>query len=43
MRLAAYGFRESQLLDNEEIADILSKADELVSGCRASMDTLCRR
>ena len=31
MRLAAYDFREPQLLDNEEIADILSKADELAS------------
>lgn len=31
MRLAEYDFREPQLLDNDEIADILSKADELVS------------
>ena len=31
MRLAAYDFREPQLLDNSEIADILSKADELAS------------
>ena len=31
MKLAAYDFREPQLLDNSEIADILSKADELVS------------
>ena len=31
MRLAVYGFKEPQLLDNDEIADILSKADELVS------------
>ena len=31
MRLAAYDFREPQLLDNDEIADILSKTDELAS------------
>ena len=31
MRLAAYDFREPPLLANSEIADILSKADELVS------------
>ena len=31
MKLAAYDFRKPQLLDNDEIADILSKADELVS------------
>ncbi len=31
MKLAAYDFREPPLLDNKEIADILSKADELVS------------
>ena len=31
MRLAAYDFMEPQLLDNDEIANILSKADELAS------------
>ena len=31
MRLAAYDFKEPPLLDNKEIADILSKADELAS------------
>lgn len=31
LRLAAYDFREPRLLDNDEIADILSKADELAS------------
>lgn len=31
MRLATYDFREPRLLDNSEIADILSKTDELVS------------
>lgn len=31
MRLAAYDFREPPLLDNDEIADILSKAEELAS------------
>ena len=31
MKLASYDFMEPQLLDNSEIADILSKAEELVS------------
>lgn len=31
MKLATYDFREPPLLDNDEIADILSRADELVS------------
>lgn len=31
MKLAAYDFMEPKLLDNLEVADILSKADELVS------------
>ena len=31
MKLATYDFREPPLLDNDEIADILSKADELAS------------
>ena len=31
MKLAAYDFREPQLLDNDELAEILSKAEELSS------------